>query len=110
MGIQVHWKDGLPDDPLERAQIEQILTSGGLTSKYSAIKRLRDGDASEAAAELERIAREEAEKAARAAAAAEEGAPLREEQQGQSSRSSKETLAKLKIDRGQNVKGPGRRG
>src|SRR3712207_5235916 len=40
----IMWKDGLPDDPLERAQIEQILKTAGLTSTYSSIKRLHDGD------------------------------------------------------------------
>lgn len=58
-GLQITWKDGLPDDPFERAQIEQILITSGLTSKYSAIKRLLDGDDDAAQAEMERIEEEQ---------------------------------------------------
>jgi hypothetical protein len=115
MGVQIAWKDGLPDDPLERAQIEQILTESGLSSKYSAIKRLRDGDDEEAQAEIQRILEEEGLEAARQAAAmaAQGNATLAEEDEEQQepvSRSSKAVMAQLQIDRGQNVKGPGRRG
>lgn len=58
-GLQITWKDGLPDDPFERAQIEQILKTTGLTSTYSAIKRLLDGDDKAAEAEMKRIAEEQ---------------------------------------------------
>ena len=57
------WKDGLPDDPLERAQIEQILKAAGLTSDYSAIKRLHDGDGAAAQEEMRRIQEERAQRA-----------------------------------------------
>ena len=58
-GLQITWKDGLPDDPFERAQIEQILVTSGLTSKYSAIKRLLDGDDAAAEEEMRRIEEEQ---------------------------------------------------
>ena len=39
--ISVTWQDGLPDDPLESAQIMQIRTGGKATiSQYSAIQQL----------------------------------------------------------------------
>ncbi len=56
----IMWKDGLPEDPLERAQIEQILKTSGLTSTYSSIKRLHDGDDEAAMEEMKRIAEERA--------------------------------------------------
>lgn len=59
-GLQLTWKDGLPDDPLERAQIEQIQILSGITSKYSAIKRSLDGDGDAAEEEMKRIEEERA--------------------------------------------------
>jgi hypothetical protein len=56
--VKSEWKDGLPDDRLERAQIEQILRSADLTSIYSSIKRLHDGDGEAAREEMRRIEEE----------------------------------------------------
>src|SRR5215211_2021766 len=108
MGVQIHWKDGLPDDPLERSQIEQILVTSGLTSKYSAIKRLRDGSDEEAVAELERIAIEEGLEAAREAALAAEGVELEEEDEEGESSSSKRAEAAAKQQVGWNSNNAGR--
>lgn len=58
-GLSITWKDGLPDDPAERSTIEATLITSGLTSKYSAIKRLLDGDDDAAQAEMLRIAQEQ---------------------------------------------------
>ncbi len=58
-GLQITWKDGLPDDPFERMQIETGLIGAGLTSKHSAIKRLLDGDEEAAEAEMRRIEEEQ---------------------------------------------------
>ncbi len=58
-GLQITWKDGLPDDPFERMQIETGLIAAGLTSKYSAIKRLLDGDDDAAEAEMARMEEEQ---------------------------------------------------
>lgn len=60
-GLIIAWKDGLPDDPLERAQIEQILITAGLTSKFSSIKRLLDGDHDAAEEEIGRMDEEAAQ-------------------------------------------------
>src|SRR5215212_7490698 len=114
--VTIAWKDGLPDDALERAQIEQLLTSSGLTSRYSAIKRLRDGSDQEALAELERISAEQGVEAARAAALeVAQGAPVpgeaEQEDRGSRSRSSRINMGRLKQDRGQGGAGkPGRFG
>ena len=58
-GLQIHWKDGLPDDRLERTTIESTLVTAGLTSRYSAIKRLNDGDDKATREEMARIEAEE---------------------------------------------------
>jgi hypothetical protein len=73
------WKDGLPDDPLERAQIEQILKTSGLTSTYSSIKRLHDGDGAAAEEEIERIREEERGAITGAAQPQAEGMPQKAE-------------------------------
>lgn len=57
-GIQIEWKDGLPKDPAEESTIETTLITAGLTSKYSAIKRLLDGDDEATQAEMDRIEEE----------------------------------------------------
>jgi hypothetical protein len=67
-GLHITWKDGLPDDPFERMQIETGLIAAGLTSKYSSIKRRLDGDDEATEAEMQRI--EEEQKASQMAEAA----------------------------------------
>jgi hypothetical protein len=110
--VVINWKDGLPDDPVERAQIEQILVGSDLTSRYSAIKRLRDGDDEDAREELERIAQEEGLEAARAAAFAAGGRTPEEESEKPepmgASRSSRQVMARMKQERGQNPDQAGR--
>jgi len=110
--VVITWKDGLPDDPLEKAQIESILIGSSLTSQYSAIKRLRDGDDEEAAAELARILEERGVDAAREAAiAAAQGAPVpgeEEETQEEKSTSQRRTEAQIKQQIGWNDKNAGR--
>jgi hypothetical protein len=59
--LQIDWKDGLPKDRAEDSTIESTLVTSGLTSKYSAIKRLNDGDDKAAEEELERIKEEQNE-------------------------------------------------
>ncbi len=54
-GLQITWKDGLPDDPFERMQIETGLKAAGLTSTYSSVKRLLDGDDAATEEEIKRI-------------------------------------------------------
>jgi hypothetical protein len=103
-GVAISWKDGLPDDRFERAQTEQILVESDLTSRYSAIKRLLDGDEEGVREELARIAEEEGVDAARnAAIAAARGLPVQEQEPPpeKESESSRRTKAKLKQERGQ---------
>lgn len=58
--VHITWQDGLPDDDMERTQIEVQRYGAGLTSLESALKRL-DGLESEALqAEIERIKAEQA--------------------------------------------------
>jgi hypothetical protein len=58
--VQITWQDGLPDDDMEKTQIEVQRYGAGLTSLESALKRL-DGLESEALqAEIERIKAEQA--------------------------------------------------
>ena len=107
--VAISWKDGLPDDRFERAQIEQILVESDLTSRHSAIKRLLDGDNEQTREELERIRAEEGVDAARnAAIAAARGAPVEdpveeeeEEVPPKKSESSRRTMARMKQERGQ---------
>lgn len=62
--IRIVWRDGLPEDPSEQATIESTRIAAGLTSRYSALRRL-DGDNEEALqAELARIDEDEASAAA----------------------------------------------
>lgn len=99
-GLTITWKDGLPDDPLERAQIEQIVITSGLTSKFSAIKRLLDGDVDAAQDEMERMAEEGAEQAqADADALMMQQLPVDEEQQSGPPADDK-NMAKAKAERG----------
>lgn len=55
--IQIQWQDGVPPDPLEQAQVEQIRTGGtaATSSLVSSIRRLDGGTREDAEAELERI-------------------------------------------------------
>lgn len=46
--VQIEWRDGLPDDPMEVAQIEQIRTGGKATSSVRAAIRRIDGGTSQA--------------------------------------------------------------
>lgn len=62
--INIQWRDGLPEDPLEQAQIEQIREAAGNTSLYSSIKRLDGGTDDEIQEEIERIKDAAAQKAA----------------------------------------------
>ena len=58
--VHITWQDGLPDDDMERTQIEVQRYGAGLTSLESALKRL-DGPEGEALqAEIERIKAEQA--------------------------------------------------
>jgi len=56
--MQIHWKDGLPKDRAEDSTIEATLITSGLTSKFSAILRLNDGDLEATEEEMERIEEE----------------------------------------------------
>jgi hypothetical protein len=58
-GLRIDWKDGLPKDPAEESVIEATLRGAGLTSRYSAIKRLADGDDKATQEEMERIRQEQ---------------------------------------------------
>lgn len=63
--VEIEWKDGLPDDPMEQAQIEQIRTGGKATSSVrSAIRRLDGGTNESIDNELSLIAEDEAMEAA----------------------------------------------
>lgn len=53
--INGDWKDGLPRDPKEDAEIEASRSSAGNTSRYSSIKRLDGGTDDEIQEELDRI-------------------------------------------------------
>lgn len=53
--INIHWKDGLPDDDKEQAQIYEIYTRNGLMSKERAIQRLFDLDPESLRQEMEKI-------------------------------------------------------
>lgn len=62
--IDIKWRDGLPEDPLEAAQIEQIRSAAGNTSVFSSIRRLDGGTDSEIQEELDRINEDSATSAA----------------------------------------------
>ncbi|MCL6437225.1 MAG: phage portal protein [Rubrobacteraceae bacterium] len=57
--VQVGWKDGLPEDPKEVADIEAQKVQNGLTSRVSAIMRLENISREAAEEELARILDEE---------------------------------------------------
>lgn len=62
--VQIEWRDGLPDDPLEAAQIEQLRTGGKATASVrSAIRRLDGGSAEAIEDELIEIGSDEARNA-----------------------------------------------
>jgi hypothetical protein len=52
---RLEWKDGLPDDPLEQAEIEASRTSAGNTSLESSLRRLDGLDGEALTDEMERI-------------------------------------------------------
>lgn len=52
---RIEWQDGLPQDPLEAAQIEQIRMASGTTSLESALRRLDGLDGQVLQEELQRI-------------------------------------------------------
>ena len=64
--IQIQWQDGLPPDPKEQAETEQIRTGNKpTTSQVSAARRIDGGTQEEAEAEIQRITEEtEAERQA----------------------------------------------
>jgi hypothetical protein len=88
----IQWKDGLPTDPLEAAQIEAILQSSGLSSVQSSLLRLLDGDSAAVQAEMARIAEERQRAALRAAPQA---------QSGDEGEPGKADLARRQADRGE---------
>jgi hypothetical protein len=58
--IRIEWQDGLPADPLENAQVEQIRTSNkATTSVRSAVRRLDGIEGAQLDKELDEIARDE---------------------------------------------------
>lgn len=58
--VRIEWKDGLPDDPLEGAQVEQIRTGGKATSSVrSAVRRLDEIDGEQLEKELDEIQEDE---------------------------------------------------
>ena len=60
MHPNIAWKDGLPVDEKEQAEIAQIRTGGKSTlAVHDAIKRLDDVDDTHAAAMMARIAQDE---------------------------------------------------
>ena len=61
--LNVNWRDGLPADRTEDVANEVALFTAGLTSKYSSILRLNDGDAEATDQEIERIKEEQEEQA-----------------------------------------------
>lgn len=58
LDVDIAWKDGLPDDDLQRAAIEAQKKQAGLTSLQSALQRLEDLDEEAALEEMERIRNE----------------------------------------------------
>lgn len=62
--IQISFSDVIPVDEVEKTEIEQMKVNSGLTSKFSAIKRLEGYTDEEAEQELERIRDENIESGA----------------------------------------------
>jgi hypothetical protein len=60
-GLNIKWKDGLPQDRAEDSVTESTLITSGLTSKLSSIMRLNDGDEEAARKELELIRQEQSQ-------------------------------------------------
>ena len=59
--LRIEWADGIPDDPMEQAQIEAIRTGGKQTSsRRSSVRRLDDLDGEELETELQAIEEDEA--------------------------------------------------
>ena len=52
---QIEWADGLPNDPMEQADIESKRMTSGTTSLESAVRRLDGLDGEALEQELERI-------------------------------------------------------
>ena len=61
--VNIQWQDGLPPDPKENAETEEIRQRAGNTSLISSIRRLDGGTQEDAEAELERIKEEQQEQA-----------------------------------------------
>lgn len=62
--INIAWKDGLPEDPGEQAEIEATRQSSGTASRESSVRRLDGGTNKEIQEELERIEDDRASTAA----------------------------------------------
>jgi len=54
--VNIEWKDGLPEDAMETAQVEQLRIASGNTSVRSSVQRLDNIDGEDLDAEMERIA------------------------------------------------------
>jgi hypothetical protein len=67
--VEIEWRDGIPEDPKESAEVEQIRITSGTTSRKSAIRRLDGGTDSTIEDELDAIDEDEAASAARQPAA-----------------------------------------
>lgn len=80
--INITWKDGLPKDPKEDAEIEEVRLRSGNTSRYSSIERLDGGTPEEIEEEIERIDedRRAANEAATTPALTPEGDPVEGEE------------------------------
>jgi len=61
--ITIRWRDGLPEDPQEMTTIEVARKGAGLTSTYSALRRLDNSTEAETQEEIDRIDEEEASSA-----------------------------------------------
>jgi hypothetical protein len=61
--IDIEWHDGLPEDPREQAEIEQLRMAAGNSSVYSSIGRLDGGTEASIMDELDRIREEQAAQA-----------------------------------------------
>jgi hypothetical protein len=58
--IDIGWKDGLPDDPMEAAQVENMRVAAGNTSISSSVQRLDNIDREDLEKELARIKADQA--------------------------------------------------
>lgn len=74
--VHVQWQDGLPADPKEQAETEEIRIRSGTSAQTSSIRRLDGGTQEEAEAEFERIAEEAQAKADAALAQADAEAAI----------------------------------